>query len=203
MVKLYGNPFSTCTRKVLATLAETKTPYEFIVVDFAKGEHKQPPHLSRQPFGQVPAIDDDGFELFESRAICRYLSEKTESPLMPRDPKQRARMEQWLSVETSNFTPHAMKFIFHHVFQRPQEPAALEHAGAALETCLEVLSKPLSAGPYLTGEQFTLADIGLMPYVEYLMATPVAKTLEKYPAVTSWWSRVSERPSWKVATGKA
>lgn len=203
MIKLYGNPFSTCTRKVLTTLVETKTPYEFIVVDFAKGEHKQEPHISRQPFGQVPAIDDDGFALYESRAICRYLSDKAESSLTPRDIKHRAKMEQWLSVETSNFTPHAMKFIYQHIFRRPQEAAVLESAGTALESCLTVLDKQLSQGIFLVGEQFTLADIGLMPYVEYLMATPVAQTLEKFPAVSAWWSRVSARPSWKMAIGKA
>lgn len=202
MVKLYGNPFSTCTRKVLTTLAETKTPYEFIVVDFAKGEHKQQPHLSRQPFGQVPAIDDDGFALYESRAICRYLSEKADSALTPRNPQQRAKMEQWLSVETSNFTPHAMKFIYNYVFKRQQEPAVLENANASLDSCLKVLSETLSNSAYFVGDQFTLADIAFMPYVEYVMGTPAAETLKKHPAFVAWWSRVSERPSWKVATGK-
>lgn len=203
MIKLYGNPLSTCTRKVLTTLAETKTPYEFIVVDFGKGEHKGAAHLLRQPFGQVPTIDDDGFELFESRAICRYLSEKADSALTPRDPKSRAKMEQWLSVEQSNFAPSAMKFVFHYVFGRPQEQATLDAAQAMIETCCESFSKPLSSGLFLAGDHFTLADVGLMPYVEYLMATPAAEILQKYPAVMAWWSRVSSRPSWKAATGKA
>lgn len=203
MIKLYGNPLSTCTRKVLTTLAETKTPFEFITVDFATGEHKQPTNLSRQPFGQVPAIDDNGFALFESRAICRYLSEKADSALTPRDPQQRARMEQWLSVEQSNLSTAAMKFIFHYLFHRPQEPATLEAATAMLETCFTVLSKPLANSTYLVGEQFTLADIGMMPYVEYLLVTPAADTVKKFPAIMSWWSRVSERPSWKAASGKA
>jgi len=55
MIKVYGHPMSTCTRKVLATIHENNIPHEFTVVDFAKGEHKMEPHLSRQPFGQVPA----------------------------------------------------------------------------------------------------------------------------------------------------
>jgi glutathione S-transferase len=202
MIKLYGNPFSTCTRKVLTTLAETKTPYEFTVVDFAKGEHKQQPHLSRQPFGQVPAIDDNGFALYESRAICRYLSEKADSALTPRNPQQRAKMEQWLSVETSNFTPHAMKFVYNYIFKRPQEAAVLESANANLDSCLKILSEALSENAYFVGDQFTLADVAFMPYVEYLMGTPAAATLEKHPAFIAWWSRVSERPSWKVAAGK-
>ena len=67
------------------TLAETNTPYELVVVDFAKGEHKQEPHLSRQPFGQVPALKDGDFELYESRAMCRYINDKVNGPLVPRD----------------------------------------------------------------------------------------------------------------------
>src|SRR5262245_48391625 len=76
MLKVHGHPFSTCTRKVLMTLAETETPYEFSVVDFAKGEHKQAPHLEKQPFGRIPVLEDGAFSFFESRAICRYLDEK-------------------------------------------------------------------------------------------------------------------------------
>ena len=56
-MKIFGHPMSTCTRKVLMTLAETSTPYDFVLVDFAKGEHKQAPHTQRQPFGQVPALE--------------------------------------------------------------------------------------------------------------------------------------------------
>src|SRR4051812_27578453 len=128
MIKLFGNPMSTCTRKVLTALAETATPYEMTVIDLGKGEHKQEPHLSRQPFGQIPTIDDDGFKLYESRAICRYVSAKHGDKLVPTDPKQRALMDQWASIEQSNFSPAAMKFIYHHVFKRPQDPAVLEAA---------------------------------------------------------------------------
>src|SRR5580700_11256719 len=106
MLKLFGHPRSTCTRKVLMTLAETNLPFEMTVIDFAKGEHKQEPHLHRQPFGRIPAIDDDGFTMFESRAICRYLNERASGNLIPRDIKARAKMEQWISIETSEFTPN-------------------------------------------------------------------------------------------------
>src|SRR5690242_1347893 len=105
MIKIHGHPMSTCTRKVLMTLAETSTPHEFSLVDFAKGEHKQEAHLRRQPFGRIPALEDDGFELFESRAICRYLNQKAAGTLVPSDAKAHAKMEQWISVETSELTP--------------------------------------------------------------------------------------------------
>ena len=203
MIKLYGHPVSTCTRKVLATLAETNTPYEFIVVDFAKGEHKQEPHLSRQPFGQVPAMDDEGFTLFESRAICRYLSTKAGNALTPAQPKEYAKMEQWLSVEQSNFSPNAMKFIFQYVFKRPQDEKVLEAAGQMVDEVYATLSSTLDKSPFAAGETFSLADIGYMPYIEYLSSTPMSATLQKYPSVAGWWERLRQRPSWKKVTGGA
>jgi glutathione S-transferase len=203
MLKIFGHPVSTCTRKVLMTLAETGTPYEMTVVDFGKNEHKQQPHTSRQPFGQIPAIDDDGFVFYESRAICRYINDKVKGSLVPADIKGRAMMEQWISVETSNFTPHAMKFIYNYVFRRPQEPAVLEAAQKGLEKALTVLEADLGKSTYLAGSQFTLADVVFMPYLEYVMTSPVKETIAKYSHVSSWWNRISERPAWHKAVGRA
>jgi glutathione S-transferase len=203
MLTLFGHPGSTCTRKVLTALAETGTPYEFSLVDLAKGEHKQQPHLARQPFGQIPAIDHDGFMLYESRAICRYLSSKAGHPLTPNNDQERARMDQWLSVEQSNYSPSAMKFVYHHVFKRPQEVAVLEAAAKMLATTYEALSEPLAENTFITGEQFTIADIGFMPYIEYLETTPAKEVMAKYPKVVAWWKRVSARPSWQKAIGKS
>lgn len=200
MIQLYGHPVSTCTRKVLTTLNELNLPFELQVVDFATGEHKKGTNLKRQPFGQVPAINDDGFELFESRAICRYLNNKAKGSLAPTDIQELARMDQWLSIDQANFAPAAMKFIFHYVFKRPQDQATLDSAGTTLETCLATMAETLSSHKYLAGDEFTLADIGFMPYVGYLMNTPVAETIKKYPAVVAWWERVSARPSWKKSS---
>lgn len=203
MIQLYGHPMSTCTRKVLMALAETETPFQLNVVDFGKGEHKKEPHLSRQPFGQIPTIDDDGFALFESRAICRYLSAKAHDKLTPDSAKERALMEQWISVEQSNFSPSAMKFIYHFVFKRPQEPAVLEAANAMVETTFTALSKPLEKNTFLAGNRLTVADIGYMPYIEYMMATPAKATIDKYPHIVAWWKRLSDRPTWGKAIGRS
>jgi glutathione S-transferase len=202
MLKIFGSPVSTCTRKVLMTLHETNTPHEFIVVDFAKGEHKQQPHLGRQPFGQVPAMEDGDLSLYESRAMIRYINEKYAGKLVPNDAAGRAVMEQWVSVETSNFTPHVMKFIYEYVFKRPQEPAVLEAAGKGLETALTVMDARLAKSPFLAGDHLTLADICFMPYVEYAMGTPVKETIAKFPHVSSWWNKVSERATWQKAAGR-
>jgi glutathione S-transferase len=202
MLKIYGHPVSTCTRKVLMTLAETNTSAELVTVDFATGEHKQPPHLARQPFGRVPALDDDGFGLFESRAICRYLNERAGGALVPREAKAHARMEQWISDETSEYSSHAMKFVYEHTFKRPQDAATLEAAKKALAVTCEVLEKQLAASAFLAGESFTLADICFMPYLEYCMASPAREIFAPYAALAAWWSKVSERPTWRKTAGK-
>ncbi len=200
MLKIYGHPLSTCTRKVLTTVAERDLPYELVLVDFAKGEHKQEPHVTRQPFGRIPAIDDDGFELYESRAICRYLGDPG---LVPTDAHARAKMEQWISVETSEFSGHAMKFVYHHIFQRKQDDAVLDAATKALEITLGVMEQALTKQLYFADTQFSIADISFMPYVEYTMGTPVKELYARFPAVMAWWGRVSERPSWRKVAGRA
>lgn len=208
-MKIYGNPGSTCTRKVLALFAEKNITPDFVVVDMGKGEHKSPEHLARQPFGQVPALEDDGFWLYESRAMCRYLDEKLGGPkLVPADLKARALMEQWMSVETSNFTPAAMKIIYGAVFEpmfygKPFNQAKVDEGKAGIKAALEVMDKQLTKTPYLTGSEFTLADICFMPYIEYIYMGKQGDVIESYPAVSKWWKGISDRRSWQIATGKA
>jgi glutathione S-transferase len=202
-MKIFGHPMSTCTRKVLTTLAETSTPYELVVVDFAKGEHKQEPHLSRQPFGQVPALEDGDFALYESRAMCRYINDKVNGALVPRDLRDRARMEQWISIETSNFTAPVMKFVLHHIFHHEQPAAVLEAATEQVDRALTVMDKQLASSPFIAGSAFTLADICFMPYIEYAIGTPAKDIFAKHPQVLAWWNKVSERPTWRKVAGRA
>lgn len=72
VIKIYGSAMSTS--RVLTVLHEMKLPYEFNRVDISKGEHKSEAYTKLQPFGKVPVMDDDGFIMYESRAICRYLA---------------------------------------------------------------------------------------------------------------------------------
>ena len=204
MLKIYGNPMSTCTRKVLTTLAETEPPFEMSVVDIGSGQHKQEAHLRHQPFGRIPALDDDGFELFESRAMCRYLNEKASGKLEPSDIKARAKMEQWISIETSEFSAPRDEV---HLQLRLQARAGADGArgrgqGARDDLC-GVMEKQLAKTPFLAGAEFSIADIGFMPYIDYAMATPAKDIFSKHPHLMAWWNRVSERPSWRKATAKA
>ena len=184
------------------TLNETNTPFELSVVDFAKGEHKQPAHIAHQPFGQVPALDDEGFEMYESRAMARYIDGKAGGQLSPKEAHARAIMEQWISIETSNFSAHAMKFIYHTVFRREQTPEVLKTAGTALDLAYQTMDKQLSSQPFLAGNEFTLADVCFAPYLEYLTLTPAAGKLAEHKNVEKWWAAVSSRPAWQKTIGR-
>jgi glutathione S-transferase len=206
-MKVHGHPMSTCTRKVLTTLAEKQAKFEFVLVDFATGAHKKPDHLAHQPFGQVPYLEDGDFELYESRAMIRYLDETLPGQaLTPKDPKSRARMEQWISIETSNFTPPAMvyvhQFLMNQMRGAPPDLAKVEEAKPKLSNALGILDKHLAKVPHFAGDAFSLADICYMPYVQYLYATPGKELVEAHSSVTAWWKRVSERASWKKATSQ-
>jgi glutathione S-transferase len=206
-MKIYGSAMSTCTRRVLATLAEKQASYELVELDFRKGEHKTPAHLARQPFGQMPALEDNGFTLFESRAMMRYIDEAvTGHPLTPREPKVRALMEQWISVENDDYNPAISTIVAQEMFVPMMggktDPAKVEEAKMKLKSVVAVLDKHLAKGPHFVGDQFTLADITYLPYTEYAMNTSAKDILLGHAGFAAWWTRVSERASWRKVTGK-
>jgi glutathione S-transferase len=206
-MRVFGHPMSTCTRKVLMALHEKEAPFEFELVDLAKGEHKQEAHLARQPFGQIPSIADDGFTLYESRAIIRYVDATLPGiQLSPNDPKGRATMEQWISVETSNFAPHAMKIIQQRMFmpksgKQPDE-GIVQSGLEVISRCCDVLGGQLSKSKYLVGDSFTLADLVYMPYITYLFESKAAEPITNHDNVARWWNEISSRPSWKKVLGQ-
>ena len=199
MIKLFGHPLSTCTRKVLFTLHETNTPYEFELVDFAKGEHKAPAYMARQPFGQLPALQDGDFQMFESRAMARYIDDKAGHKVTPKDIRDRAHMEEWISVEQANFYSAIMTFIYNDIFKRAQKPEDLEKAGAKVDQVAGVIDKHLAATgkPFLVGDQFTIAEIAYAPYLDYGSNTEAKKIFAKHSHFTSWWNRIAERAAWQ------
>jgi glutathione S-transferase len=189
-------------------LAEHGTNIDMVVIDLGKGEQKGDAHRARQPFGQIPVLEDGDFRLYESRAIARYLDETLPgTKLTPKEPKLRAQMEQWISVEMQNFSRFAMMVIYEKILKPmrglPLDPASETAGREGYTKCLDVLDAHLAGKSFIVGEQFTLADIGFMPYVEYLFACGESAHFESRPNVLSWWKSVSARPSWQVATGRA
>jgi len=202
VLKLYGHGFSTCTRRVVTTLHEKQIPFEFIAVDVAKAEHKTPDYLKKQPFGQIPYIDDDGFILYESRAIARYVCEKYASQgpaLIPTDLKAKAIFEQAASVETSNFDVYASKAVAETVFKpmrgvKPDQ-AVFDELISQLEKRLEVYDTILGTQKYVAGNDFTVVDIFHLPYAT-MLSRAGSDVMTKFPNVSRWFKDISSRKSW-------
>jgi glutathione S-transferase len=122
VLKLYGVARSQPCLRVALVLREKNVPFEFITVDVQNAQHKTPEYLQKQPFGQIPYIDDDGFILYESRAICRYIALKYReqgTPLVPdvNDLKATALFEQAVSIEQNNFDPSAMGMVYEKLYK--------------------------------------------------------------------------------------
>ncbi|NOK22834.1 glutathione S-transferase family protein [Corallococcus carmarthensis] len=202
-MKLYGNPMSTCTRKVLTVLAEKGREAEFINIDLQKHEQKTPAHVARQPFGVVPALElDDGFVMYESRAISRFLDRTLPgTSLTPADPKAYARMEQFIGVEQSYFSGPAMKVVMERFFGTNNEEN-IAKGREGVKRPLEVINEALENRPFLAGNDFTLAEVSWAPYMEYLFAVGEKDLVAPHKNVMAWWDRVSNRPSVKKAFGR-
>ncbi|THU96113.1 glutathione S-transferase [Dendrothele bispora CBS 962.96] len=205
VLKLYGAPMSTCTKRVAVVLHEKKIPYELISVDFAK--IKEPEFLVKQPFGQIPYIDDDGFILYESRAIARYLEAKysNQGPKLapsPSDLKATALFEQAVSIEMSDFDPSASKAGFEGVikgwFGGQKDQAAYDQAITTLSTKLDGYERILSKQKFLAGDEITLADLYHLSYGELLGQGGSDLLQSKGPNVARWWKDVSSRASWQA-----
>lgn len=105
-ITVYGIPGSPFLRGVEIALKEKDVCYHLQVI--APGEHKQPEHLARHPFGRVPAFEHDGFALYESQAIIRYLDESFPNPpLTPGNARQRARGNQVIGIIECYFFPES------------------------------------------------------------------------------------------------
>ena len=207
-MKVYGHPGSTCTRKVLTTLAEKHHPFELVTVDIMKGQGHTPEHLARQPWGQVPVLEEDGgWQLIESRAIIRHLDATLPGvSLSPSNPRDRAKMNQWISIEQSNFTPAVMKILGQLMFARwrGEEPqmSIVEDGRVGVRKAVAVMERELEGREYFAGDSFSLADIGFMPYVEYLFVAGEGDLTSEHRNVGGWWTRVSERASWQQVRAK-
>ena len=199
---IHGPNYSTYVRTVRLVLEEKGQAYELAEVDTLKGETKQHPHLGRHPFGMVPAFEHDGFELYETGAIIRYLDRILPEPrLTPTDPKAEARMNQVMGILDAYAYPSIIGSL---VIQRIVVPMmggtpdeqAIAAALPKARTALAEIDR-LSAGqPFLAGQELSLADLLVAPVHAYLTATPeAAGLLEPHPGLRAWWERISARPS--------
>lgn len=194
---IFGSPFVRALRIALDEkgLAWAWSP-------FALGEHKEAAYLARHPFGKIPAIEDDGFALYETSAMLRHIERKQPDPaLIPADAHRAARMDQLMCiVDNYLFRDAAMPIGFNRVIAprigRPVDEAAVAAAVQPCRTTLGAIACLQSEGVFLTGDTLTLADIAILPHLDFLTRTPEGgEALAAFPRLLGWLETMRARPS--------
>ncbi|KAF7346811.1 Glutathione S-transferase [Mycena sanguinolenta] len=214
VLKYYSTPFIRGGSAIVAlTLAELKLPFEHIILDMHAMEHKKSEYVAMHPFGQAPLIDDDGFIVYESRAICRYLIEKypNQGPhLLPKGLKERTLVEQAAAVEYATFQP-ALAAVLSEALGKPArgqpvDQGVLDQALKELSTKLDVYEVILGKHKFLAGndnsdpapfeQEFTFADLCHYAYAPMLASAGIEIMTRKGPNFTRWWNELMTRPTW-------
>lgn len=198
-VEIFGLARSSYTRVVRMVCEEKGIAYDLI---------DAPPHSPQvnaiHPFGKLPVMRHGDFTLYESKAIATYLDLGFPGPrLMPSDPKQAALAEQWISVVNTVMDATLVRtYIFHYIFPKtadgkPDRPA-IEAMAPKMREQIALLDRGVAATGYLAGNQFTLADINVLPILYWLRQFPEggdAMAASKH--LSAYYDRHAQRPSFK------
>ncbi len=193
-LRVYGAPRSR-TFRVIWAAEELGLPYENVPVDFGEGS-KQPAFLAINPNGRIPAIDDDGFVLFESLAINMYLAKKHgAAKLYPGAPQDEARLWQWSLWGATEIEVPLIQYVSNRYVLAPEkrdEKVAAE-AQAKLPRPLGVLDTHLVTHKHILGGDFTIADlnVGSLLYSAWYNKAD----LSRWPQIRSWLESILARPA--------
>src|SRR5271166_2746389 len=200
-----GIPGSPYVRAALLTLEEKGAKYEFAAM--APGTLKQQPHLSRHPFGRIPAFEHDGWMLYETQAIMRYVDAVVLGPrLQPEEPRAAARMNQLMGITDWYVMPQVSAPITRNRvvaprFNRPADEDTIAKAIPNARVCIAEIGRLLDGHPWLAGEEISLADLLLAPHLSMFAQAPEgAQILQEHENLSCWLGRVEGRPSMKATT---
>ncbi|OPA82435.1 glutathione S-transferase [Pseudomonas fluorescens] len=190
-IKLYGFPLSGHSHRVELMLSLLGLPSEFILVDLKQGAQKAPAFTSTiNPFGQVPAIDDNGTVLADSNAILVYLANTYgKGQWLPSDPAGQARVQRWLSAAAGQLHagPAAARLAL--VFGAEVDTVTAISRSHAL---LQLVEQQLSHSRFLASEQPSIADVAFYTYVAHAPEGNVS--LADYPHVRAWLASIEALP---------
>ncbi|KAK4756505.1 hypothetical protein SAY87_006632 [Trapa incisa] len=204
-LKLYGMPMSSCTARVLTCLHEKEVEFELVSVDLFTDQHKQPSFLCKNPFGQIPALEDGDLTIFESRAITEYISKKYKdqgTDLIRHESLEESTMVKvWSEVEAHQLNP-VLKPIIYQFFVSPMQGKTTDQAVInenleKLGKLLDVYEDRLGKTTYLAGDFYSLADLHHLPYLFYFMKTPWSSLVNERVKVKAWWEDISNRVTFK------
>lgn len=190
-IKLYRSPRSGHCHRAQLMMAFLDIPYETVDLDMANGAHKAPDFIKISPFGQVPAIDDNGVTLSDSNAIIAYLAAKYRNGYdwMPTDPREAAEVQRWLSVAAGEIFAGPCSARLVTLFGAKLDHEAAKAKAHKLFAAMEPI---LQTRPFLAGTRITLADVAGYSYISH--APEGGVSLEPYPAIGAWLERVEAHP---------
>lgn len=198
-VTVYGAPYSTYTRSALLALQEKGVSYDLSMVDIFQPIPAE--HTARQPWGKIPVLEHDGFRVYETAPIMRYIDEAFPGEsLQPAGVRDRARMGQVIGIIDSYAYKSAITDLFVQraampKFGQPSDEGKIAAALEPTETALDAIVAVQGGDCWLAGE-FSLADLHFVAIYVYLAMTPEgAAMLKARPSLTAWWEAVSARPS--------
>ncbi|KAF7350385.1 Glutathione S-transferase [Mycena venus] len=204
VLKIHGNPRSTCTKRVAVVLLEKGVPFELITVSM--DDAKTPEYKANlQPFGQVPVLEDEGYFLFESRAMGRYVALKYADQGTPGlipiggDLQETCNFEKAMAIEATQFL--AAEQLISEAIIKPYKgetinPDEVARLTAQLEGKMQAYEQILSKTKYLAGDHLTLADLYHLPYAHAVTNVLKSDLLTSKPSVARWFHDISSRPSW-------
>ncbi len=199
MLTILGRRTSANVMKPLWVAAELGLPYEQVDIGGPFGGNDDPDYRAKNPMGLVPTLIDDGFVLWESNAITRYLCSKhAMGTLCPSDPQQRALAEQWMDWKLTSAVP-MMTPIFWGLVRTAPEDRDEGAIKAAMERGVELwgmLDRHLEGREYVCGDQFTMGDIPLGPQAHRWFE--LVEDRPSMPHFEAWYQRLCERPAYKT-----
>ncbi len=196
MRRLWGRLSSVNVQKAVWGLEEVGLAYERVEAGGAFGRVRDPDYVAMNPNSLVPVLEEDGFVLWESNAILRYLARgQAAHGLWPEDPREAALVDQWLDWQATRFTP-ATRDAFWQTVRTPAEQrdqAVIDRSVAASEACAALLDAHLMGRPFLVGDRFTAADIAAGAAAHRWLHLDVTRT--ERPALRAWYERIRTRPA--------
>jgi glutathione S-transferase len=199
VLKIYGAKTSSNVQKVLWCCSEIGLPFER---DENTGgpsrKDRTPAYLALNPNGLIPTIDEDGFILWESNVIVRYLCAKHSlGKLCPSDLRQRADVERWMDWQQTIIAP-PMGIAFRSLLRKPAEALPQDQIKAAVQRAGDgwrILNTRLADRPFVGGAALTMGDIALGNAVHRWFKLPVERP--DLPNVRRWYDRFCDRPGYR------
>jgi len=198
MLKVWGRVNSINVQKVLWALEELKVPYERVDAGMAFGVVNESFYKKMNPNSRVPTIDDDGFVLWESNAIVRYLGAKHGAgSLWPTDLRERADSDRWMDW-ASLHVGSAITPVFWGLIRTPADKRNMSQIEAGAEATtqqFQVLEQSLGDREWVAGNRFTMGDICVGVYVYRWNALDVKRP--RLPRVEAYYERLTRRPAFQ------